>query len=306
MNQQQIIKLLEEVIDAKSIRVDERMSKHTTFRIGGPADVFVTPQTEEELIATIKLCHQAQIPKWIIGHGSNLLVDDAGFRGVVIQIDKNLSDLVVEGTTITAYAGTMLARLANTALEEELTGLEFAHGIPGTLGGAVTMNAGAYGGEMADVLVKATVITPDGQCIELTKEALELGYRTSIIEKKGYIVLKATMQLQKGNREAIQSQMKDFIERRKDKQPLEYPSAGSTFKRPEGYFAGKLIMDSGLRGYAIGGAKVSDKHCGFIINTGDATCKDVRDLIDYVKKEVAAKYSVTLETEVKYLRTQND
>ncbi len=301
MNQQHIIEVLQQKISPESIQLNVSMSKHTTFRVGGLADVFVTPKTEEELKAAIRLCHEEQIPFYILGNGSNLLVDDEGFRGVVIQVYKNLSAIEVEGNTLTAYAGVLLSKLANTALEHELTGLEFAHGIPGTLGGAIMMNAGAYDGEMKQVVTNATVITLEGEVVELTKEELAFGYRTSSLQHNPAIVLKATIELEKGDKQAIQDKMKDFMGRRKDKQPLEYPSAGSTFKRPEGHFAGKLIMDSGLRGYSIGGAQVSEKHCGFVINTGEATCKEILALIEHVQKTVKEQFDVTLETEIKRL-----
>ena len=241
------------------------------------------------------------MPFYIIGNGSNLLVDDQGLKGVVIQLAKNFATCTVEGETLTATSGVLLSRLANTACEHSLTGLEFAQGIPGTLGGAVTMNAGAYGGEMKDVLVSACVIDAKGELITLSKEALELGYRTSKVQKEGYIVVSATLKLQPGDPAAITAAMKDFSQRRRDKQPLDKPSAGSTFKRPEGHFAGKLIMDAGLRGYAVGGASVSEKHCGFVVSDGTATYADVCTLIKDVQDKVEAAFGVRLEPEVRLL-----
>lgn len=291
--------LLMTKLPKENLFFDEVMKDYTTFKIGGKVDVMFKPKTNEEIAKAIKLCKAANVPYYILGNGSNLLVSDEGFRGMVIQIFNNLSEIQVDGTCITAMAGALLAKIASVALRNELTGFEFAHGIPGTIGGAIVMNAGAYDGEMKNVVKCVVVLTEAGKIIELTKDELELGYRTSIIQKKGYIVLSVTIELAGGDQAAIQDKMKDFAGRRRDKQPLEKPSAGSTFKRPEGYFAGKLIMDSGLRGYQIGGARVSDKHCGFVVNEGGATCKDVEALIKHVQDVVWEKYQVKLEPEVK-------
>lgn len=280
---------------------EELMSQHTTFKIGGPADYFLVPEKSEDVGAIVRLCKKEGIPYFILGNGSNLLVGDGGYRGVVIQIYKNMSAVKTEGTTITAQAGALLSAVAAAAKNASLTGFEFAGGIPGTIGGAAVMNAGAYGGEMKDVLCEVTVMDKEGEIFSLSAEKLELGYRTSVIKKAGYIVLEAKIQLKEGDQEAIRETMKDLTIRRTTKQPLEYPSAGSTFKRPEGYFAGKLIMDSGLAGYQVGGAQVSEKHCGFVINAGGATAKDVRTLMDNVRDIVYKKYGVTLEPEVKFL-----
>lgn len=301
MNRIDTIHLLAQKIDKQFILEDEKMHRHTTFKVGGPADLYVIPQTEEELIHAIHVCQSHQIPYYVIGNGSNLLVTDKGYRGVIIEVYKALSAIQVEGECITAYAGALLSRVANKAYEQGLTGFEFAHGIPGTLGGAVTMNAGAYDGEMKDVLVKATIIDETGQLKELSLDELQLGYRTSVVSQKGYTVVKATIRLNKGDQVAIKAKMQDLMQRRRDKQPLEYPSAGSTFKRPVGHFAGKLIMDSNLRGYEVGGAKISDKHCGFVINTGNATFEDIITLIQNVQKCVKDKFDVELETEVKVI-----
>ena len=301
MNRTNIIHLLEKKINREYIIEDEMMNKHTTFNVGGPADLYVIPRSEEELVYAIEVCKSQNVPYYVIGNGSNLLVTDKGFRGVIIEVYRQMSDITVEGNCITAYAGALLSKIANTALEHGLTGLEFAHGIPGTLGGAVTMNAGAYDGEMKQVLESATVIDDKGQVRTLSVEELELEYRKSIISRLGYTVIKATMCLEGSDKEAISAKMKDLMQRRRDKQPLEYPSAGSTFKRPVGHFAGKLIMDAGLRGYQLGGAQVSEKHCGFVINKDHATCQDILDLIHYIQEEVKSKFDVQIEPEVKMI-----
>ncbi len=293
--------LLEEKINPLNIRKDEPMAAHTSFKIGGPAALFVSPTTVEELVAALQICKQEHVPYYVIGNGSNLLVPDEGIEGVVIAIHKNLSGIEQQGTTLKAYAGTLLSKVAKEAADHALTGLEFAHGIPGTLGGAVAMNAGAYGGEMKDVIRAVTLIDADGQLVTLTGEQMDFGYRESLVTKGDYIVVSATLELVSGDQATIQEKMKTLMASRRDKQPLEYPSAGSTFKRPTGYFAGKLIMDSQLAGYTIGGAQVSAKHCGFIVNKGNATCKDVLSLINYVQEEVKRQQGVVLETEVKLI-----
>lgn len=297
----EIRKMFCDLLGEDRVFTEEAMSQHTTFKIGGPADYFLVPDKGEDVGQIIKICREAEIPYFILGNGSNLLVGDGGYRGAVIQIYKNMSSVTVEGTEITVQAGTLLSAVAAAAKNASLTGFEFAGGIPGTIGGAVVMNAGAYGGEMKDVLTEVTVMDHEGDIFTLPAEKLELGYRTSIIKTAGYIVLEAKIRLKEGDPEAIRETMKDLTIRRTTKQPLEYPSAGSTFKRPEGYFAGKLIMDSGLAGYQVGGAQVSKKHCGFVINAGGATAKDVRTLMDNVRDIVHEKYGVTLEPEVKFL-----
>lgn len=288
-------------LGTEQVLFDEPMKKHTTFRIGGPADVFVMPRTIEEVSKALEICRQEQLPYFILGNGSNLLVSDQGYRGVIIQLDRNMEEITVDGTEIRAAAGALLSCIAVAARRASLAGFEFAGGIPGTLGGAVVMNAGAYGGEMKDVLKEVTVMTGNGEIRVIPASELEMGYRTSIIKKAGYLVLGATISLKEGNLEEIKALTRELSEKRTSKQPLEFPSAGSTFKRPEGYFAGKLIMDSGLRGYQIGVARVSDKHCGFVINAGDATAQDVVALMDHVIEVVREKYGVTLEPEVKFL-----
>ena len=291
----------------EQVKRQESMALHTTFRTGGPAAFFASVKTEEELRQTVGACREYQVPYYMLGNGSNLLVGSAGFPGVMIRLDGELKEWRIlreeeDGRVLLkAGAGLLLSKIGRAALEEGLTGFEFAAGIPGTLGGAAVMNAGAYGGEMKDVLTEVTVMDEEGEIITLPADKLELGYRTSIIKTAGYIVLEAKLQLKKGNPEVIRETMKDLTIRRTTKQPLEYPSAGSTFKRPEGYFAGKLIMDSGLAGYQVGGAQVSEKHCGFVINAGGATARDVRTLMDNVRDIVYKKYGVTLEPEVKFL-----
>lgn len=290
-----------ELLGEEQVLVNEPMSRHTTFRIGGPADFFLIPADVEMLKEILKVCKEAEVPYFILGNGSNLLVSDQGYRGVIIQMFRNMADIEVQGNVIRAKAGALLSGIAAAAKNASLTGFEFAGGIPGTLGGAVVMNAGAYGGEMKDVLRQVTVMTKDGEILKLDAEELELGYRTSIVKTKEYMVLEAVIELEPGEPEAIKARMRELTEQRVSKQPLEYPSAGSTFKRPEGYFAGKLIMDSDLRGYRVGGAQVSEKHCGFVINTGDATAADVVKLMRDVSDTVKEKFGVSLEPEVKFL-----
>ena len=280
---------------------NEPMKRHTTFRIGGPADYYLCPHSAKEIQKVVEICREEKLPYFILGNGSNLLVSDQGYRGVVIQLWKNVSDIRVEGCLIQAKAGASLAKIAAEALEEGLTGMEFAAGIPGTLGGAVVMNAGAYGGEMKDILKEVLVMDQQGRIFTLEKKDLKLGYRTSAEKEKGYIVLAAVLELRPGDREEIRKLMEDLKQKRVEKQPLDLPSAGSTFKRPEGYFAGKLIMDAGLRGFSVGGAQVSEKHCGFVVNTGGASASDVLTLIREVQKRVREKFGVELETEVKFL-----
>lgn len=302
MDLKQFTQLLQTKLPNDIILIDELMKNYTTFRVGGKADIMVKPKTYEQISETIKLCKECQVPYYILGNGSNLLVADEGFRGTIIYLSNQLAHIEVIGNRVTAQAGAILSKVAMKAMENSLTGLEFAHGIPGTLGGAVVMNAGAYDGEMKNVLVSCEVLDKEGNKMTLSRDELELGYRTSVIQKKNYVVLSATMELKKGDQQQIKAYMKELMNRRKEKQPLDKPSAGSTFKRPEGHFAGKLIMDSGLRGYQIGGAMVSDKHCGFVVNAGGATCKDIETLIEYVQKVVYEKHGVSLEKEVKILK----
>ena len=297
----EIIKKFCDLLGEERVFTGEAMSRHTTFKIGGPADYFLMPDKDTDVGRIVKICKESAIPYFILGNGSNLLVGDGGYRGAVIQIYKNMSAVTVEGTEITVQAGALLSSVAAAAKNAALTGFEFAGGIPGTMGGAVVMNAGAYGGEMKDVLKEVTVMTAAGEILVLPAEKLEMGYRTSLVKTKGYLVLSAVIVLEQGNQEAIKARMKELTEQRVSKQPLEFPSAGSAFKRPEGYFAGKLIMDAGLRGYQTGGAQVSEKHCGFVINKDNATAADVCRLLRDVQDKVKEQFGVTLEPEVKFL-----
>lgn len=288
------------ILESENVLKDELMKKHTTFRVGGPADWLVTPTEEEQIREVVNLLRTENVPYYVMGNGSNLLVGDKGYRGVIIQLGKNLSQIrMTEEGVLYAQAGALLSKIAAEALAQSLTGFEFASGIPGTLGGAVMMNAGAYGGEMKHVLKDALALTANGELRVLPVEQMELGYRTSIFAQNGDIVLSAQIRLQEGSPEEIRAYMDELKEKRITKQPLEYPSAGSTFKRPEGYFAGKLIEDTGLRGFQVGGAQVSEKHCGFVINKEQATAADILSLIEQVSDRVEAKFGVRLEPEVK-------
>lgn len=282
------------------VKINEPMKRHTSFRTGGPADWFAVPENVCELSAVLSACKKAGADWYVIGKGSNLLVSDEGFRGVIISTEK-LDKLAVSGQIITAGAGVLLSKAASAALKAGLTGLEFASGIPGSVGGAAVMNAGAYGSEMKDVLKNVTVLTGDGEVRVIPAEELELGYRTSSILKNRYLVLEAEFLLKEGEREAIRGRMDELALKRREKQPLEYPSAGSTFKRPEGYFAGKLIEDAGLKGFSVGGAQVSEKHAGFVINRDNAAASDIYSLCMEVRKKVFEQTGVLLEMEVKLL-----
>ena len=296
----QFLTELQNVMGGSGIFMEEPMKKHTTFRVGGPADVLVQPD-ETALAAILALCRQYHVSYSFIGNGSNLLVGDKGIRGVVIEMTDPMGNIEVDGTKITAQAGAMLSKIANTAASNGLGGMEFAAGIPGSVGGAVVMNAGAYGGEMKDIIERVYVLDENGAQLELDRTALDLSYRHSCIPDKKYIVTKVVLELVPRNEAEIRSEMKELNEKRAEKQPLQYPSAGSTFKRPEGYFAGKLIMDAGLRGYQVGGAQVSEKHCGFVINKGDATAADICQLMRDVSDKVQAQFGVVLEPEVKMI-----
>lgn len=284
----------------------EPMSAHTTFRIGGPARYFVMPKNIELLQKILQFCKEENLPYFILGNGSNLLVSDKGFDGVVIQLFRNFDKITVttDGNgekRITAQAGALLSKVAKTALEEELSGFEFAAGIPGTIGGAVIMNAGAYDGEMKQVVKTVTALDEQGEVILLSNKELEFEYRTSVLQTRRLVVLEASLSLKAGDRQKIAQRMEALRVRRNEKQPLEFPSAGSTFKRPDGYFAGKLIMDAGFCGYQVGGAKVSDKHCGFVINAGGATAADVIELTNQIREKVCKQTGVELELEVRKL-----
>lgn len=296
---------LQALVAQEQITKDEPLSKHTTFRIGGPCDYFVDIKKEEELISVLHLCKEEGVPYFLIGNGSNLLVADEGVRGVVLKINDCSEEFTIQeeedGTIVTGSAGMNLTTFAMKVAKHGLTGFEFAAGIPGSLGGAVFMNAGAYGGEIKDHIISAKVVSMEGEILTLTKEELQLSYRKSIAQEKGYLILNATFRFPKGDEASIRKKIEELNRQRKEKQPLEYPSAGSTFKRPEGYFAGKLIMDAGLRGYRVGGAMVSEKHCGFVINAGNATAADVVQLMKDVSRMVEEKYHVILEPEVKMI-----
>ena len=292
--------LFNNIYSEDEIKINELMKEHINFEVGGPADILLIPSKVEQIIESIKICKENNIPYFVMGNGSNLLVKDGGIRGVVIKL-TGLTNLEVNETEIKADCGVMLKELSDKALENSLTGLEFACGIPGTVGGAVFMNAGAYNGEIKNVIKEAQVITSSGEIVTLSKDELELGYRTSKVMKDNSIVINATFKLEKGNKEEIKETIDDLTQKREEKQPLEYPSAGSTFKRPEGYFAGKLIQDSGLKGYSIGGAAVSSKHSGFVINKDNATAKDILDLIAYIQAEVKKQFGVELHTEVRII-----
>lgn len=292
--------LFKDIYSENQIEFDANMSEHIYFKVGGPADVLLVPNTKEQVVKTIKVCKENNIPYYVIGNGSNLLVKDGGMRGVVIKLTE-INNISAENGKIIAETGALLKDVSKKALDNNLTGLEFACGIPGSIGGAVFMNAGAYNGEIKDVIESAEVLTQDGDIVTYNKEELNLGYRTSRVMQENAIVLSAVFALENGEHEKIKSRVDDLTEKRESKQPLEYPSAGSTFKRPEGYFAGKLIQDAGLKGYSIGGAAVSEKHSGFVINKGGATAKDVLDLIKHIQNEVKKQFGVDLHTEVRII-----
>ena len=279
----------------------EPMARHTTFKVGGPADLFVEPGSREEIRFALEAARRDQVPFFIVGKGSNLLVSDEGYRGMILHIGTKMSQITVRDDLIEAEAGAPLSKIARTAFEHGLTGMEFAAGIPGSLGGAVVMNAGAYGSEMKDILSEVDVFAQDGSLLTIPADELALSYRHSCILDKGYIVLAARIRLHPGEPEAISRRMNELARARKEKQPLEYPSAGSTFKRPEGYFAGKLVQDAGLKGYAVGGARISDKHSGFVINAGGANAEEIRSLIRQVQSKVNSQFGVMLEPEVRFL-----
>ena len=279
----------------------EPMARHTTFKVGGPADLFVEPGSREEIRFALEAARRDQVPFFIVGKGSNLLVSDEGYRGMILHIGTKMSQITVRDDLIEAEAGAPLSKIARAAFEHGLTGMEFAAGIPGSLGGAVVMNAGAYGSEMKDILSEVDVFAQDGSLLTIPADELALSYRHSCILDKGYIVLAARIRLHPGEPEAISRRMNELARARKEKQPLEYPSAGSTFKRPEGYFAGKLVQDAGLKGYAVGGARISDKHSGFVINAGGANAEEIRSLIRQVQSKVNSQFGVMLEPEVRFL-----
>ena len=301
MNKQFIYKELLNILDEENIKVDEPMKKHISFKVGGPADFLVKPKTEEELRNVVEFAKKENVPFIVIGNGSNLLVKDGGIRGIVIELSDNFNNYEIDGNIIKAQSGALLAIIGRNAMKNSLTGFEFAAGIPGTLGGALAMNAGAYGGEMKQVVKTVRLMDRDGNIFELSNEEMKFEYRRSLLTTKDYIVLSAVIELQPGNVEEIKEIMADYSNRRSTKQPLNFPSAGSTFKRPEGHFAAKLIDDCGLRGLNLRGAQVSDKHCGFVINSGGATAKDILELIEYTQEKVYEKFGEKIELEVEIL-----
>ena len=288
-------------VPEEDILTEEPMSRHTTFRIGGEAACFIRISSEEQLRKLIPYFENVGVEYFVLGKGSNLLVGDKGYPGVILQISDACQQIEAEQNRLQVQAGATLSKVALFAMERGLEGLEFAAGIPGTVGGGVVMNAGAYGGEMKQVVESVRVLSSEGEILTLDNDTMEFGYRTSIIRNRNFTVLSVTFRLREGNREEIRARIEDFQKRRMEKQPLNYPSAGSTFKRPEGYFAGKLIMDAGLRGFQIGDARVSDKHCGFVVNVGKATARDVTDVIEEVQEKVRERFGVSLEREVIYL-----
>ena len=294
-------KELRQVLPEERIHCKEPMKEHTTFRVGGEAEYFLVPSTKEEIEALIRLCKIYQLPYLIMGNGSNLLVGDKGFEGVILRLGKEFGKIEVDRgqRRMRAQAGALLARIAQEAAENSLSGLVFAAGIPGSLGGAVAMNAGAYGGAICQAVESVHILTACGEQKILTNQEMEFGYRHSVVQEQSCIVLSVDFKLEDGEREELLAKMRDLSARRKEKQPLEYASAGSTFKRPEGHYAGKLIMEAGLSGYRVGGAQVSEKHCGFIVNTGDATAADVVAVMRHVQKIVMEKHGVMLEPEVR-------
>lgn len=292
---------IEKIIPKERLLFNEPMSRHTTFRVGGEAQCMVQIEKEDELIKLVPYLNQVGQEYFILGNGSNLLVGDKGYRGIIIKLGEGMNEITIENNRIIVRAGALLAQTSVAARDAGLTGMEFAVGIPGSVGGGIVMNAGAYGGEMKQITESVKVMDKEGKILILDNDTMEFGYRTSIIKNRPFIVLEVVLHLQTGNKEEIKQKMDELIEKRRSKQPIGYPSAGSTFKRPEGYFAGKLIMDAGMRGYNIGGARVSDKHCGFIINTGTATAADIREVIEEVQERVKERFQVTLEPEVIFL-----
>ena len=292
---------IENIIPKDRMLFEEPMSRHTTFRVGGEAECLIQIKEEEELIKLVPYLNQIGQKYFILGNGSNLLVGDKGYRGIVISLGGGMNKIEVDGNRICVQAGALLSQTAVTAREAGLSGMEFAVGIPGSVGGGIVMNAGAYDGEMKQITESVKVMDVEGRILTLDNDTMEFGYRTSIIKNRPFVVLEVVLRLQTGDKEKIQQKMDELMAKRISKQPLNFPSAGSTFKRPEGYFAGKLIMDAGMRGYSIGGARVSDKHCGFVVNTGTATAADIKEVIEEVQERVKERFRVTLEPEVVFL-----
>ena len=296
-----IFDYIEKIVPKENILFNEPMSKHTTFRVGGAAKCLIKINNKEQLKKLVPYLQITGQKYFILGNGSNLLVGDRGYSGIVVKLDDGNGSITVEGERMKVSAGTLLGKAAMEAKENSLTGMEFASGIPGTIGGAIVMNAGAYGGEMKQIVESVEVMNREGEILVLDNDTMEFGYRTSVIKSRPFVILETVLALKKGDKEEIGAKMEELAKQRREKQPLEYASAGSTFKRPEGYFAGKLIMDAGLRGFSIGGARVSEKHCGFVINSGNATAADIREVIEEVQQCVKAKFGVALEREVIYL-----
>lgn len=299
MNQQSVVDSICKITNKENVLVNENMRNHTTFKVGGPADIFVKPKDKKEAAEIVRLLLENKIPYYVIGNGSNLLVSDKGYRGCIICMSEGMDFIEIDGNIITAGAGAILSKVCSMAMESSLSGLVFASGIPGSVGGAIYMNAGAYGGEMKDVVKEVELLNSATGEIKIVPGAdMGFAYRTSIVKNSPYIVLSAKFELMSADREEIKSQMNELSAKRREKQPLEYPSAGSTFKRPEGYFAGKLIEDANLKGYRVGGACVSQKHSGFVVNDNNATCEDIITLIRDVRRIVNEKFGVLLEPEV--------
>lgn len=296
-----IYEYIEKIIPKERMLFEEPMSRHTTFQVGGEAECILLIEQEEELLKLIPYLNQIEQNYFILGNGSNLLVGDKGYRGIIIKLGEGMNRITVEENRIRAQAGALLSQVAAAARDAGLSGLEFAAGIPGSVGGGVVMNAGAYGSEMQQITESVKVMDKEGKILILDNDTMEFGYRTSIIKSRPFIVLEVTLRMQPGIKEEIQETMDELMEKRRSKQPLNYPSAGSTFKRPEGYFAGKLIMEAGMRGYRIGGAQVSNKHCGFVVNMGNATAADVREVIEEVQEKVKERFHISLEPEVIFL-----
>ncbi len=296
-----IFDYIETIVPKENILCNEPMSRHTTFRVGGEAKCLIRITDKEQLKKIVPYLHMTGQKYFILGNGSNLLVGDRGYPGIVVKLEDGKDGIIVEGERMKVSAGTLLARAAAKARDYGLSGMEFASGIPGTIGGAIVMNAGAYGGEMKQIVEFVEVMSREGEILTLDNDTMEFGYRTSVVKNRPFIVLEAVLALKKGDKDGISGRMEELARQRKEKQPLEYASAGSTFKRPEGYYAGKLIMDAGLRGFSVGGARVSEKHCGFIINTGNATAEDIREVIEEVQRRVKEKFGVALEREVIFL-----
>ena len=297
-----IITRIADIAGEQNVHTDADMSEYTSFRAGGKADVLAEPDSAESLKQLLAFLHTEDIPHFVLGNGTNVLFRDSGYHGVVVRIGKAFEGVRREGDALICGSGTLLSVVARQALADSLTGFEFASGIPGSVGGAVFMNAGAYGGEMKDVLVKVRVISADGSSDRiLNVEELDLGYRHSILQESGDIVVEAEIRLTPGDKEQIKETMAELTAKRNSKQPVQYPSAGSTFKRPEGYFAGKLIQDAGLKGLTVGGAQVSELHSGFVINIGGATATDILELMDIVKAKVLNDFGVELQPEVRII-----